>query len=87
MASPLPVLPVPPAIKDALRKLAGRWADAQARERANFQLYSSELCAALGVEGPRPAGRGYEFEYHVKVINRDGKESTHRVDLYKRVAR
>jgi len=84
MASPPPVPPVPPAITDALRKLAGRWADAQARERANYQLYSGELCAALGVEGPRPAGSGYEFEFPVKVINRDGKESTNFVDLYKR---
>lgn len=84
MVSPPPVLPVPPAIKDALRELAGRWADAQARERANYQLYASELCAALGVEGPRPAGSGYEFELPVKVINRDGKESTNFVDLYKR---
>lgn len=84
MVSPPPVLPVPPAIKDALRELAGRWANAQARERANYQLYSSELCAALGVEGPRPAGSGYEFEFPVTVINRDGKESTNFVDLYKR---
>lgn len=84
MASPPPVSPVPPAITGALRKLAGRWADAQARERANYQLYTVELCAALGVEGPRPAGSGYEFEFPVKVINRDGKESTNFVDLHKR---
>ena len=84
MASPPPTPPVPPAITDALRKLSGRWAEAQAREHANYQLYSGELCAALGVEGPRPAGSGYEFEFPVKVINRDGKESTHFVDLYKR---
>ncbi len=84
MVSPPPVLPVPPAIKDALCKLAARWEDAKARERANYQMYSSELCAALGVEGPRPAGSGYEFEFPVKVINRDGQESTNFVDLYKR---
>ena len=45
----------PEDITAALRALAGRWADAKARERANFQLYLGELCAALGVEGPRPA--------------------------------
>ncbi len=84
MASPPLVAPVPPAITDALRKLAERWADAHARERANYQLYAGELCAALGVEGPRPAGSGYEYEFPVKVINRDGKESTHFVDLHKR---
>ena len=83
MASPTPVPPVAPAISDALRKLAARWAEAKAGERANYQLYTSELCAALGVEGPRPAGSGYEFEFSVKVIDREGKESTNRVDLFK----
>lgn len=83
MASPSIVPPVSPAITRALRKLAERWADAKARERANYQLYSSELCAALGVEGPRPAGSGYEFEFPIKVINRDGKETDNFIDLYK----
>lgn len=83
MASPAPAPPVSPAITDALRKLAARWADAKAHERANYALYLVELCAALGVEGPRPAGSGYELDFAVKVIDRDGKESTHFVDLYK----
>jgi len=51
---------VPTTILDALRKLAERWVGAQARERANYQLYLGELCAALDIEGPRPAGSGYE---------------------------
>jgi hypothetical protein len=50
----------PDGIPAALRALAARWADAKARERANFQLYLGELCAALGVEGPRPAGSTVE---------------------------
>jgi hypothetical protein len=83
MASPTPVPPVAPAITDALRKLAARWADAKAHERANYAIYLVELCAALGVEGPRPAGSGYELDFAVKVIDRDGKESTNFVDLYK----
>lgn len=83
MVSPTPTASAPPAITGALRKLAARWADAKARERANYQLYLGELCAALNVEGPRPAGTGYEFELPVKVINRDGKEATNFVDLFK----
>ena len=74
----------PAGIAAALRKLAERWADAKARERANCQLYLGELCDALGVEGPRPAGSGYEYELPVKVVDRDGKESSNFVDLFKR---
>lgn len=79
-----PAPPSPVAIADALRELAVRWADARARERANYVLYLGELCAAIGVEGPRPAGSGYEYEFPVRVINRDGKEATNFVDLFKR---
>ncbi len=71
-------------ITAALRALAARWADAKARERGNFQLYMGELCSALGVEGPRPAGSGYEYELPVKIIDRNGKESSNFIDLFKR---
>jgi hypothetical protein len=74
----------PPAIADALRKLAERWVDAKARERANFQPYLGELCFALGVEGPRPAGSGYEYEVPIKVVDPDGRETTKYADLWKR---
>jgi len=84
MAPPSPTAPSPATIAEALRKLVVRWGDAQARERANYVLYLSELCAALGVEGPRPAGSGYEHEFPVKVVNRDGEETTNFIDLFKR---
>jgi len=67
----------------ALRALAERWAPAQPAERANFQTYLSELCAALGVVPPRPAGTGYQFEYPVKVVARDGTEAVNFLDCYK----
>ncbi len=76
--------PSPEDITAALRALAARWADAKARERGNFQLYMGELCSALGVEGPRPAGSGYEYELPVKIIDRNGKESSNFIDLFKR---
>ncbi len=66
-----------------LRRLAERWAAAKPAERANAQSYIIELCQALGVEPPRPAGSGYEFEFPVRVVGRDGTESTNFVDLYK----
>jgi hypothetical protein len=66
-----------------LRDLAARWATAAAAERANYQLYLTELADALGVERPRPAGGGYCFEHPVKVVARDGTEATNFIDLYK----
>lgn len=68
---------------DALKALADRWSSAKPAERANAQSYVIELCAALGVEPPRPAGSGYEFELPIRVMNRDGSESANFVDLYK----
>jgi hypothetical protein len=64
--------------------LAERWASAQAAERANFQSYLIELCEALGVARPGPAGSGYQFELPVKVITRDGVETTNFIDCYRR---
>ena len=81
---PAPSNPSPTSVEAALRKLAERWADAKARERANYQLYIGGLCEALGVEGPRPAGSGYEYELPVKVVDRDGNEASNFVDLFKR---
>ena len=66
-----------------LQRLAQRWATAKPAERANAQSYIIELCQALGVEPPRPAGGGYEFEFPIRVVGRDGTESTNFVDLYK----
>ena len=68
----------------ALSALVERWSHARVGERANTHSYLIELCQALGVEPPRPAGSGYEFEYAVRVVNRDGSETTNFLDLYKR---
>lgn len=67
-----------------LAALAERWAGAAPAERANASLYIGELCDAIEVEKPRPAGGGYQFEYPVRVVNRDGTETTNFVDLFKR---
>jgi hypothetical protein len=63
--------------------LAGRWRHASSSERANAELYALELCDAPGVEKPRPAGTGYEFEYAVRIVHRDGTETVGRIDLFK----
>jgi hypothetical protein len=72
---------VTPAV--ALRALRERWAGVPAAERANAQTYLRDLCEALGVPAPLPAGSGYEFELPVKLITRDGTETTGFVDCYK----
>ncbi|WP_439643993.1 class I SAM-dependent DNA methyltransferase [Gemmatimonas sp.] len=66
-----------------LRALRDRWADTKAAERANAQSYLRELCEALGVPTPQPAGSGYEFELPVKLITRDGTEANGFIDCYK----
>lgn len=59
------------------------------QERANYQLFLSELCDVLGVPRPDPAGatrddNDYVFERAVDFNNADGSHSVGRIDLYKR---
>ena len=85
-ASPAaPPIPQPVAKAQAsLRALAERWAGVKSAERANAQSYLNELCAALGVQPPRPAGSGYEFELAIKVPEKGSvRETTNYIDLYK----
>ncbi len=67
----------------SLKALAARWADAKPAERANAQSYLIELCEALGVPRPQPAGSGYEFEFAMTITGRDGSETTGFVDCYR----
>jgi hypothetical protein len=81
-----PSLPVPSVSEIAarLRALAEHWARIPSRERGNFPPYMTGLCDALGVERPGGAASGYEYELPVKIIDRDGKEATNFIDLFKR---
>lgn len=67
----------------AVHLLAERWSSARAAERANAQSYIIELCEALELPRPQPAGSGYEFEYPMKLASRDGTETQGFVDLYR----
>ena len=71
------------SVSTALERLATRWAGAASAERSNAQLYLTELADALGVERPRPSGTGYEFEYPIRIVTRDGTETVKRADLFK----
>ena len=66
-----------------------RWEESGAAERANYQLFLSELCDFLGIPRPDPAvaddaRNAYVFERAVAFHNGDGTTSTGRIDLYKR---
>lgn len=68
----------------ALKALADKWAYAEASERANFPPYLIDLCNALGVETPGPAGSGYQLELTIKVITKDGVEVANFIDCWRR---
>lgn len=66
-----------------------RWDRSGAAERANYQLFLSELCDLIGVPLPEPAGaddsqNAYVFERNVAFQHGDGTTSTGRMDLYRR---
>jgi hypothetical protein len=68
-----------------------RWTASGAAERANYQLFLSELCTLLEVPPPEPtrpddADNAYVFERNVHFQNDDGSTTIGRVDLYKRGA-
>lgn len=70
-------------------RLIARWADSGAAERANYQLFLTELCDLLGVERPAPTTGDdvrnvYVFEKAVTFPNPDGSTSIGRIDLYRR---
>jgi SAM-dependent methyltransferase len=66
-----------------------RWASSGAAERANYQIFLTELCDVLNVPRPEPTKinedeNAYVFEKAVIFHHGDGTNSTGRIDLYKR---
>jgi hypothetical protein len=83
----VPLDPVAPAPLEAfIRRWQGREGG---QERANYALFLSELCDAIGVPRPDPAaqdtaGNDYVFERTVDEPDGQGSVSHRRIDLYKR---
>ncbi|MEO7797421.1 MAG: DNA methyltransferase [Opitutaceae bacterium] len=75
---------------DPVAKFIERWSKAAAAERANYQLFLSELSDILDVARPEPATddtahNSYVFERAVTFHHRGSeKTTTGRIDLYKR---
>lgn len=66
-----------------------RWSGASGSERANYQLFLTELCALLDVPQPDPAREdtrenAYCFERRVVFEHGDGTRSQGFIDLYRR---
>ena len=78
-----------PTASDAAATFIARWSSSGAAERANYQLFLSELCDLIGVPRPDPTRpddteNAYVFERSVTFYHPDGTTSTGRIDLYKR---
>jgi len=66
-----------------------RWQNAGGSERANYQLFLTELCALLDLPQPDPAGdthehNAYVFERRVDISHPDGSINRGYIDLYRR---
>ncbi|MDX5418280.1 MAG: class I SAM-dependent DNA methyltransferase, partial [Hymenobacteraceae bacterium] len=73
----------------AVTHFISRWKASGASERANYQLFLTELCELLCVEKPQPATdkvheATYTFERPVVFDDGEGKTSTNFIDLYKK---
>ncbi len=75
----------------AIEHFIARWTKASGSERANYQLFVTELCRLLDVEPPQPAfadagENAYVFERRVTFRHGDGSESAGFIDCYRRGA-
>lgn len=66
-----------------------KWEPSGGNERANTQLFITDLCVLLGVEAPQPTlpdtqRNDYVFEKHVIKTEIEGSTSNGWIDLYKR---
>ena len=83
--------PIIPRVTDTARTDAfiTRWSAASGSERANYQLFVTELCDLLGTPKPDPASidtrdNAYVFERRVEFAHGDGTQSFGFIDCYQR---
>ena len=74
---------------DALIAFLARWQSAGGAERANYQLFLTELCDLLHVPHPDPsvsdnAKNHYVFDRTITATYADGSTAPNFIDLYKR---
>jgi hypothetical protein len=71
-----------------LQKFIERWSASEAPERANKDLFFTELCDLLGVPRPEPATGDldrdrFTFERDARLRHEEGVETIGKIDLYK----
>jgi hypothetical protein len=75
-------------MSEGIEPFIEKWRESGANEESNLQLFISELCEVLGVDGPDPAGpdtraNDYVFERHVqRPLSDEGQYG--KIDLYKK---
>lgn len=79
---------MPEATADQITAFIARWESSGAAERANYQMFLSELCDLLGVPrpdptSPDPAKNRYVFDRAITRVHPDGSATTNYIDLYK----
>ena len=78
-------------VENTVEDFIARWQHADGGERANYQLFLTELCALLGLDRPDPASvdteeNAYVFERKVTFRHADGTTTSGFIDLYRRGA-
>lgn len=78
-------------VSSAIAAFIARWRQASGSERANYQLFLTELTEALGLPRPQPArddslDNAYVFERRVEIAHLDGSITRGYIDLYRRGA-
>jgi hypothetical protein len=76
-------------MKADLDSFIARWRAASGSERANYQLFLTELTELLGLPRPDPASEdtrdnAYVFERRVEMHHADGRSTRGYIDLYRR---
>ena len=72
---------------ESIDSFISRWENSGAAERANYQMFLSELCDLLDVPRPDPTSPDpennlYVFDRAITRINPDGLAVTNSIDLY-----
>lgn len=78
-------------MQQGVQAFVDRWSPSGGAERANYQLFLSELCELLDVPQPDPTvpdddANAYVFERRVVFVDPDSSQSYGRIDLYRRGA-
>lgn len=79
----------PVASTEAVAAFIDRWQDKGGTEKANYQLFLTELCTLLNLPQPDPASddtreNAYTFERRVHIHKPDGSSTHGFIDLYRR---